>query len=97
MADPWIESAESLRLPDGTLLVRVVERRAIARYRNTPESEIALVDPAGRRFLGAVEDAGELPLVAGPLESDASLSQSTLEILTELRKHAGLARRTCRP
>lgn len=91
MADPWIESAKSLRLPDGTLLVRVVERRAIARYRNTPESEIALVDPAGRRFLGAVEDAGELPLVAGPLESDASLSQSTLEILTELRKHAGLA------
>ncbi len=91
MADPWIESAESLRLPDGTLLVRVVERRAIARYRNTPESEIALVDPAGRRFLGAVEDAGELPLVAGPLESDASLSQSTLEILSELRKHARLA------
>ncbi len=91
MADPWIESAESLRLPDGTLLVRVVERRAIARYRNTPESEIALVDPAGRRFLGAVEDAGELPLVAGPLESDASLSESTLEILTELRKHARLA------
>jgi cell division septal protein FtsQ len=91
LADPWIESAESLRLPDGTLLVRVVERRAIARYRNTPGSEIALVDPAGRRFLGAVEDAGELPLVAGPLDSDASLSQSTLEILTELRKHVGLA------
>ena len=90
-ADPWIESAESLRLPDGTLLIRVIERQAIARYRSTPESEIALIDPQGRRFSGAVEIAGELPLVAGPVESDAVLTPSTLEILAELRKHAGLA------
>ncbi len=90
-ADPWIESAESLRLPDGTLLIRVIERQAIARYRSTPESEIALIDPQGRRFSGAVEIAGELPLVAGPVESDALLTPSTLEILAELRKHAGLA------
>lgn len=90
-ADPWIESAVSLRLPDGTLLIRVIERQAIARYRSTPESEIALIDPQGRRFSGAVEIAGELPLVAGLVESDAVLTPSTLEILAELRKHAGLA------
>lgn len=95
-ADPWFESTDSFRLPDGTLLVRVVERRAVARHQSKPENEIALVDPAGRRFMGAIAAAGPLPLVAGIIEgaddSDAPLSPTALEILAELARHDGLAR-----
>lgn len=95
-ADPWFESTDSFRLPDGTLLVRVVERRAVARHQSTPENEIALVDPEGRRFMGAISAAGPLPLVAGYMdgtgESDAPLSPTALEILAELARHEGLAR-----
>jgi cell division septal protein FtsQ len=95
-ADPWFESTDSFRLPDGTLLVRVVERRAVARHQSTPENEITLVDPAGRRFMGALAAAGPLPLVAGIIdgagESDAALSPTALEILAELSRHEGLAR-----
>ena len=90
-ADPWIESAKSFRLPDGTLLVRVVERRAVARYQAVPEAAIALVDPTGRRFMGAVEAGGALPLVAGPIDVDALLSQTALEILVELARYQRLA------
>lgn len=91
-ADPWIESAESFRLPEGTLLVRVVERRAVARHQDTPDGEVTLVDPAGLLFPGAVTAGGPLPLVTGPVEPDAPLSPTTLEILTELARHEGLAR-----
>lgn len=97
-ADPWFESTDSFRLPDGTLLVRVVERRAIARHQAAPENEVGLVDPTGRRFMGAIAAAGALPLVAGSMstegadDSDALLSQTALEILTELARHEGLAR-----
>lgn len=90
--DPWIESAESFRLPTGTLLVRVVERRAIARYQTDPEAEIRLLDPAGRPFAGAVGLGGALPLVEGPVDGEQTLSPATLEILAELRRHADLAR-----
>jgi len=96
LADPWIESVASLRLPTGTLLVHVVERQAVARFQRSPESEIALVDPAGRSFLGNVEAGGALPLVAGAPgddapNDDAPLSPTALEIVAELRKHAGLS------
>jgi cell division septal protein FtsQ len=91
MADPWIESAESFRLPDGTLLVRIVERRAVARYQAMPEDAIALVDPAGQRFMGALAAGGALPLVAGPIDVDASRLETALEILAELARHQRLA------
>ena len=107
-SDPWIESAASFRLPDGTLLVRVVERRAVARYRVTADSEIALVDPAGLLFAGTVTATGPLPLVTGPLPgsltgqaaapaADADpeqrpLAPMVLEILGELARHEALAR-----
>lgn len=90
--DPWIESAESFRLPDGTLLVRVVERRAIARYQTEPEAAVALLDPAGRPFMGTVDLGGALPLVEGPVDGDQALSSATLEILEELRRHEDFAR-----
>ncbi|MFO0688733.1 MAG: FtsQ-type POTRA domain-containing protein [Myxococcota bacterium] len=92
MEDPWIESAASFRLPDGTLLVRVVERRAIARYQTDPEAEVALLDPAGRPFRGRVDLGGALPLVEGPVDGDTALSPATLEILEELRRHEDFAR-----
>ena len=91
-ADPWVESAESFRLPDGTLVVRVVERRAVARHQTSPESETTLVDPAGRLFPGAVTAGGPLPLVTGAIDPEAPLPPTALEILSELSRHAGLAR-----
>ncbi len=91
-ADPWIASADSFRLPEGTLLVRVVERRAVARHQGTPESEVTLVDPSGQLFPGAATAGGPLPLVRGPLAPDAPLSPVALEILAELARHPGLAR-----
>lgn len=91
-ADPWIESADSFRLPEGTLLVRVVERRAVARHQDTPDGEVTLVDPAGLLFPGAVTAGGPLPLVTGPVEPDAPLSPTALEILAELSRYEGLAR-----
>lgn len=75
-SDPWIESASSFRLPDGTLLVRVVERRAVARYRMSPESEIELVDPSGLLFPGVVTAAGPLPLVTGPLAERTAITDT---------------------
>lgn len=89
--DPWIESAESFRLPTGTLVVRVRERRAIARYRSGPDGEVTLLDPAGRPFAGEVAAAGRLPLVEGPIDGEAALSATGLEILEELARHAALA------
>ncbi|MEZ4332832.1 MAG: FtsQ-type POTRA domain-containing protein [Myxococcota bacterium] len=89
--DPWIESAQSVRLPTGTLVVRVAERRAIARYRVDPEGEVRLLDPSGRPFEGEVAAAGPLPLVEGPIDGDASLSATALEILGELDRHGALA------
>lgn len=91
-ADPWVESAESFRLPEGTLVVRVVERRAVARHQTSPESETTLVDPAGRLFPGAVTAGGPLPLVTGAIDPEAPLPPTALEILSELSRHAGLAR-----
>ncbi|MBK7950397.1 MAG: FtsQ-type POTRA domain-containing protein [Deltaproteobacteria bacterium] len=91
-ADPWIESVESFRLPSGTLLVRVVERRAIARYQTDPEAEPVLLDPTGRPFAGNVGLGGALPLVEGPVDGDQTLSSATLEILEELRRHEDFAR-----
>ena len=58
-ADPWIESARALRLPSGTLVVRVVEREAIARWQIGGRTD--LIDPEGSRFAGAIEPGGPLP------------------------------------
>jgi len=96
LGDPWIAAADSLRLPDGTLLVRVVERRAVARYRGPEDAEFRLVDPDGRVFAGEVGAAGALPLVAGALGESArgegALPATALEIVAELGRHGGLAR-----
>src|SRR5690606_23941973 len=89
--DPWIESAESIRLPNGTLIVRVQERRAIARYRPEPEAELTLLDPTGRPFAGAVDAAGALPPGEAPTAGDAPLSVTALGIRAALARHGGLA------
>lgn len=91
LSDPWLASADSLRLPDGTLLLRVRERRAIARYRGSLDEPEALVDPEGHRFLGDVAEGGPLPLIDGAIAGDAQLPPATLEILAELRRHVGLS------
>jgi cell division septal protein FtsQ len=84
--DPWIESARTLRLPDGGLLIRVEERRVVARWQATPESDHVLIDPRGRAFVGRtpeIDDALELPLVRGPHAGEA-LPGELLEILEAL-------------
>lgn len=91
--DAWIESVRSLRLPNGTLLVEVVERRAIARHRNSDEAELSLLDPTGRSFAGAIEAGGPLPLVEGPLAADEAIPETALEILAEVRQHPAIAGR----
>ncbi|MEM9174848.1 MAG: cell division protein FtsQ/DivIB, partial [Myxococcota bacterium] len=89
VADPWIEDAGVLRLPTGTLLVRIVERDAIARWRI--DEEMAWVDATGQRFRGAPSERMVLPTIAGSaLESDA-LPDGALQILDALRRHPELA------
>ncbi len=90
-ADPWIESARVLRLPTGTLVVGLVERDAIARWRTGSEGGLELVDPSGVRFAGSPEPAGALPLVRGA-RADGVLPGEALEILDQLERHASLAR-----
>ncbi len=90
VADPWIEDAGVLRLPTGTLLIRVVERDAIARWRI--DEELAWVDATGHRFAGAESEAKSLPTIAGDsLEPDA-LPEGAMQILDAVRRHPGLAR-----
>jgi len=89
VSDPWIEDAGVLRLPTGTLLIRVVERDAIARWRI--DEEWAWVDATGRRFEGAESGRKALPRIAGSaLEPDA-LPEGAMQILDEVRRHPGLA------
>ncbi|MAG32976.1 MAG: hypothetical protein CL908_19030 [Deltaproteobacteria bacterium] len=87
-AEPWIESARTLRLPTGTLVISVVERRAIARFRQDDSSDTLLVDDRGQRFAGAIEPGGPLPLVQGPEVGGKALSEQAREILGALRRHA---------
>lgn len=89
VADPWIESARALRLPTGTLVVRVVERKAIARFASGDSLE--LVDDAGSRFAGTIALGGPLPRVKGELADEGVLPESALEILQEIGRYAALA------
>jgi len=90
-AEPWIESARALRLPTGTLVISVVERRAVARWRISESSNIELIDQRGKRFAGATERGGPLPLVHGAIKADGSLPPSAIQILDELRRYGSFA------
>ena len=89
-ADPWIESARALRLPNGTLVVRVVEREAIARWQVGGRTD--LIDPEGSRFAGALAAGGPLPTVEGDTLDQGLLPVEALEILEAVAQHAALAR-----
>ncbi|MCR9097536.1 MAG: FtsQ-type POTRA domain-containing protein [bacterium] len=88
VADPWIEDAGVLRLPTGTLLVRVVERDAIARWRI--DEEMAWVDATGRRFSGTGSDRMLVPTVAGASLEPGALPDGALQILDALKRHPEL-------
>ena len=92
VADPWIDSARALRLPTGTLVLAVEERRALARWQADAAGEIELIDLQGRRFAGAVAPGGPLPLVRGAFDEDDRLSTSARGILDALARHPRLAR-----
>ena len=92
VAEPWIESVRALRLPTGTLLISVVERRAVARWRNAESRDIELIDQRGKRFAGATEPGGPLPLVRGEIDRDGSIPPSAIEILGEIRRYVSLTR-----
>jgi cell division protein FtsQ len=89
-AEPWIESARALRLPTGTLVISIVERQAVARWRVSESSKTELIDQHGRRFAGATERGGPLPLVRGEIIANGSLPASAIEILGELKRYASL-------
>jgi hypothetical protein len=89
-ADPWIESARALRLPSGTLVVRVVEREAIARWQIGGRTD--LIDSEGSRFAGAIEPGGPLPTVEGDALDQELLPSEALEILEAVAQHASLTR-----
>jgi len=91
-AEPWIESARALRLPTGTLVIAIVERQAVARWQISESSVTELIDQRGKRFAGATERGGPLPLVRGEIKADDSLPASAIEILDELRRHASLTK-----
>jgi cell division septal protein FtsQ len=89
-AEPWIESARALRLPTGTLVISIVERQAVARWRASESSKTELIDQHGTRFPGATERGGPLPLVRGEIMANGSLPASAIEILGELGRYASL-------
>lgn len=90
-AEPWIASARTLLLPTGTLVISVVERRAIARWRLDEASAIELIDQDGAPFAGALEPGGDLPLVRGEVSPHGGLPDEALEILQAVRRHAPFA------
>ncbi len=91
LENPWVESARVLRLPTGTLVVRVSERRAVARWHPDEAASVDLVDERGARFAGALEPGGPLPLVRGEADVTGALPEEALEILRELGRHAALS------
>ncbi|MBW2500483.1 MAG: FtsQ-type POTRA domain-containing protein [Deltaproteobacteria bacterium] len=90
-SEPWIESARTLRLPSGTLVISVVEREAIARWRREAEDEPWLIDRRGRGFAGRLEPAGPLPLIEGPGDPEDMLSAEAIDLLVEIARHPSLA------
>ena len=91
LLEPWIERARTLRLPDGTLVVSIEERRAIGRWRPTASQPIELLDAEGSPFGGAISPAGQVPLVLGPIDSTGALPNAAREILALLRDEPRLA------
>jgi cell division septal protein FtsQ len=90
-AEPWVESARVLRLPSGTLVISVVERDAIARWRVDAQSEPVLVDGHGQRFAGQPEPGRALPLVQGRNQSGHELPPEVIALLGEIERHSSLA------
>lgn len=90
-SDPWIESARALRLPSGTLVISVVERAAVARWRMDDASEMELIDRDGKRFAGSTDRGGPLPLVRGKIAFGESIPPSAIEILDEVQRYVRLA------
>ncbi len=89
--EPWIESARALVLPTGTLILSVVEKKAIARWRTDPSGPVELVDRNGTRFPGAIERGGPLPWVEGVPNEPTVLPGPAIEILREIGRHPNLS------
>jgi len=86
--EPWIESARALRLPSGTLVISVVEREAIARWRSLQSPDrIELIDRRGERFAGRLDSVRSLPLLqerGGGHAARPRIEAETLELLAAL-------------
>jgi len=91
--EPWIASARVLRLPSGVLLIGVVEREAVARWRVAGRAETQLIDRRGERFAGRPEPRRPLPLVQGATVGPTQIDEETRALLDELMRHRGLATR----
>jgi cell division septal protein FtsQ len=91
LEQPWIESARTLRLPTGTLVVSVVERRAVARWHADASDAVELIDRRGTRFAGDLNVGGPLPLVSGALPAQDEVPDEVMEILEQIRRYASLA------
>ncbi len=89
--EPWIESFRSLRLPDGTLIISVVERKAVARWLSDDSSDVLLIDRHGKSFGGRLDSGGPLPLILGESNDRDTLPVHAIQILEELRRHTNLA------
>ncbi len=85
--EPWVASARTLRFPNGTLVVRIVERRAIARWQRAVEAPTRLVEPGGSHFDGELATGGPLPLVRGEMRDGEVLPSEALTILEEMSRH----------
>jgi len=92
LRQPWIESARSLRLPTGTLIVSIVERRAVARWRADTSDAVELIDRHGARFNGDLAVGGPLPLVSGSVAAQDEIPEEVMQILEEIPRYASLAR-----
>jgi len=92
---PWIDSARVLRLPTGTLVVRVAERGAIARWKGPeaePEVNSEWIDASGTRFAASDAPLQELPSVQGTDLLASELPADALLILDALTQHDALSR-----
>lgn len=90
LADPWVRRADVAALPTGRLLVRVDERRPVARALLGKPLRAYWVDAQGRPFAAAPAQA-RLPLLEGvpdarPGAADATLRQG-VEILKALGRY----------
>jgi cell division protein FtsQ len=90
-AEPWVESARALRLPSGTLVISIVEREAIARWRSDERSRVELIDQHGERFAGRLQPGHALPLVRGLDEAHADLPTEAVDLLGEIGRYPSLA------